>query len=145
MTPRWAVRLRTADFGCIANLRLEPGIQALEAGETLWLRGSASDERIDLVLRPIPDAVRFDVLVDGQLRPEGKRLPQGSLPQGPWVALKSLLTVELPVAMLAARLTERVSFRCRRVSTMQEANVLLTNLNDWLAYGSARRRFACTG
>ncbi|HEY2253603.1 MAG TPA: hypothetical protein VGH74_21155, partial [Planctomycetaceae bacterium] len=106
-----------------------------ESAGSLWLRGNASDERIELLLRKIPDAQRFEVLADGQLRPEGKRLPQGRLPQGAWVSLKSLIPVELPVATLAARLTERVSFRCRRVSSMHDANVLLTNLHDWQAYG----------
>lgn len=135
MTVRWAVRLCAANSRFVANLRLEPGIEALELDDLLWLRGSTSDERIELLLRRIPDAERFEVLADGQLTPEGKCLPQGRLPQGNWISLKSLISVELPVATLAARLTERIPFRCERVSTMAEANVLLTNVTDWQTYG----------
>ncbi len=135
MTARWAARLRTADAAFVGRLRLEAGIEVLEMAETLWLRGSSSDERLELILRQIPDADRFEVLPDGQLRPEGCRLPHGRLPLGTWTSLKSLMTVELPVATLAARLSERVSFQCQRNSTMEEANVLLTSLKDWQAWG----------
>jgi hypothetical protein len=135
MNPRWAVCLRAADSGSVAMLRLEPGIEALETADKLWLRGTTSDERIDLLLRQLPDAARFEVLSDGQLRPEGKRLPHGRLPQGPWIALQSLARVELPVATLAALPPERIPFDCVRILTIEEANVLLTNMNDWQAFG----------
>jgi hypothetical protein len=135
MTARWAVRLRVADSSSAALLRLEPEIEALESADALWLRGPASNERIDILLRQLPDAARFEVLADGQLRPEGKRLPQGRLPQGPWTLLPTLATVELPVATLAALSPERMEFRCVRIATIEEANVLLTSLSDWQAFG----------
>ena len=137
MNARWAVWLHATDSGSVALLRLEPAIEALETANTLWLRGPASNERIDFLLRQLPDAARFEVLADGQLRPEGKRLPHGRLPPGPWIALQTLATVELPVATLAAIVPERIPFRCVRIATIEEANVLLTNLIDWQAYGSS--------
>jgi hypothetical protein len=136
MSLRWAVSLRAADSRSVAVLRLVPGIEALETADELWLRGTASDERIDLMLRQLPEAARFEVLADDQLRPEGKRLPRGRLPQGTWIALQSLAAVELPVATLAAPPTERIPFRCVRSGTMEEATVLLTNLNNWQAFGT---------
>jgi hypothetical protein len=136
MIPRWAVSVRAADSGSVAKLRLEPGIEALETADTLWLRGTASDERIDLLLRQLPDAARFDVLADGQLRPEGKRLPHGRMPPGPWISLQTLAKFELPVATLAALPAERMPFSCVRSATTEEANVLLTNIKVWQAFGS---------
>jgi len=137
MNQRWAVSLDAARGGAAAEMRLEPGIEALECVETLWLRGTSSDERLELLLRRLPGATRFEVLADGQLLPAGKRLPSGRLPDGTWVALKSFNQVALPVATLAARLLKRVPFRLDRVGTHEEASLLLTRKADWLAYGDS--------
>ena len=136
MSPRWAVCLRAADADAVAVLRLEPGIEALETTDTLWLRGTASDERIELLLRQLPGASRFEILADDQLRPEGQLLPRGNLPQGLWLSLQLLLAVELPFAMMAGLPPDRIPLRCVRTSTIEEANVLVTTLTDWQAFGA---------
>jgi hypothetical protein len=127
--------LPAADSGAAAVLRLEPGIEALETADALWLQGTTSDERIDLWLRQLPGAARFAVLADGQLCPEGKRLPQGRVPPGPWTSLRSLVAVEMPVSSLAAILPERIPFQCVRNSIVEEADVLVTSLKDWQTFG----------
>ncbi len=137
MIHRWAVRLDAARGAAVAELRMEPGIESLECADCLWLRGTASDERLDLLLRRLPGATRFDVLPDGQLLPSGKRLPSGRLPEGAWVALKSWAQVALPVAKLAARSLRRIPFRLERVATHEEASLILTREADWVRYGSS--------
>src|SRR5690242_10905719 len=105
MTHPWAVHLAASAARAAAELRMEAGIEVLDADDALWLRGNSCDERMDLLLRRLPGAARYEVLSDGQLLPEGKRLPGGRVPEGPWVAIRSWAAVELPVATLAARCT----------------------------------------
>src|SRR5262245_55437792 len=105
MNRSWAVRLEADEAAAAAGLGLEPLIEVCESAGALWLRGRAGGESIDRLLRRLPGALRFEVFPDGQLRPEGGRLPAGRLPDGPWVAIKSWAAVEFPVATLAGRCT----------------------------------------
>jgi hypothetical protein len=134
MNSRWAVQVDADAAATVAALRLEPDIEVLESADVVWLRGTSSDERLDRLLRQLPGAARFEVLADGQLLPSGKRLPSGRLPNGSWVALKSLTRVALPVATLGARSLKRIPFSLERVATYEEPNLLLTALAGWVAY-----------
>jgi hypothetical protein len=135
MNARWAVRLPPEGSSSAANLRLEPGIEILEQRDGLWLRGSDCDERLEARLRMLPGAVRYDVLSDGQLRPAGKRLPQGRLPAGIWEALNTWAQVELPLAKLAAQSISRIPVRLERTAVVAEADCLATVADEWLAWG----------
>lgn len=131
----WAARLPSSTWNAAAVLRLEPGVEVLEADGSFWLRGAALDERLDLMLRKVPGIERFAVLADGQLVPDGRHLPQGRLPSGTWMPLTRWLSVELPVAALGAAGLERIPVACERVSAIEEPNVLLTSLAQWRAFG----------
>lgn len=136
MSHPWAVRMAGAGAPAAAELRLERGVDVCEADDALWLRGDVCDERLDLLLRRLPGALRYEVLSDGQLRPEGKRLPSGRLPNGPWTAIGKWAVVDLPIATLAARATSRIPYRLERVATSQEPSLIVTTLNIWEAYGA---------
>src|SRR5262249_23199470 len=125
MNHPWAVQLTTSAAPAAAELRMEAGIEVLEADETLWLRGKSCDERIDLALRRLPGATRYEILSDGQLLPGGRRLPSGRIPGGPWMTIKSWAAVELPVATLAARCTRRVAIRLEPVSANDAPDILV--------------------
>jgi hypothetical protein len=136
MNHPWAVHLTASAAPAAGELRMETGIEVLEADQSLWLRGKSCDERIDLLLRRLPGATRCEVLADGQLLPEGKRLPGGRLPEGSWVAIKSWAAVELPVATLAAHCTQRIAIRLESVSTNDEPEILVCTLADWSDYAT---------
>src|SRR5262245_57667307 len=136
MNHPWAVQLVASAAPAAAELRMEAGIEVLEAHESLWLRGKSRDERIDLLLRRLPGATRCEVLPDGQLLPEGRRLPGGRLPEGPWVAIKSWAAVELPLATLAARCTQHVAIHLEPVSANDDPDLLVCTLADWSGYAT---------
>lgn len=131
----WAVCLPRDGLASAAGLRLEPGIEVLELPEAIWLRGHSADERIQRLLLQLPGASRFDVLPGGDLRPAGSRLPSGQLPAGTWTRLKDWIKVELPAAAFAAGEPVRTPLQWVRIPGESDANVLLTTLADWAAYG----------
>jgi hypothetical protein len=136
MNHPWAVHLAASAAPAAAELRMETGIEVMEADDSLWLRGKTCDERIDLALRTLPGAIRYEVLSDGQLLPEGKHLPGGRLPEGPWVAIRSWAVVELPVAALAAQCTQRTAICLEPVSANDEPDILVCTLADWSGYAT---------
>src|SRR5262245_12025588 len=140
MNHPWAVHLTASAAPAAAELRMEEGIEVLETDESLWLRGKSCHERIDLMLRRLPGATRYQVRSDGQLLPERKRLPGGRLPEGSWVAIKSWAAVELPVATLAARCNQRIAIHLEPVSANDEPDILVCTLADWSDYATRAPR-----
>jgi hypothetical protein len=136
MNHPWAVHMAASAAPAAAELRMEAGIEVLEGDDSLWLRGKSCDERIDVMLRRLPGATRYEVLSDTQLLPEGKRLPSGRLPGGTWVAIKSWAALELPVATLAAQCGQCIAIRLEPVSASDEPDLLVGTLADWSEYAT---------
>jgi len=136
MNHPWAVHLAASAAPAAAELRMEAGVEVLEADDGLWLRGKSCDERIDLMLRRLPGATRCEVLSDNQLLPEGKRLPGGRLREGPWVAIRSWAAVELPIAALASHCSRRIAIRLEPVSASDEPDLLVCALANWSGYAT---------
>jgi hypothetical protein len=136
MNHPWAVHLAASASSSAAELRMEAGIEILEADAALWMRGKSCDERIDVMLRRLPGATRYEVLNDSQLLPEGKRVPSGRLPEGSWVAIRSWAAVELPVATLAAHCGQRIAIRLEPVSANDEPHILVATISDWSEYAT---------
>lgn len=107
----WAVALDREHVRLLARLRRMPGLTVCERESELWLRGEAEDEAIAPQLATIPGARRFAVLADKQLRPVGRLVPEGHLPEGPWRPLAAWLQVELPPAAPATPVARWASFR----------------------------------
>lgn len=131
MSERWAARLDCADARAVGPLRLRPGLEVLEQEGALWLRGEGTDDALDLALRKIPGAERFEVLPDGVLRPIGRRVPRGRLPDGAWVPLRGWLVLEPQTGALAATTDAPAELRVVRSAATAEANVLLLPLAAW--------------
>ena len=64
------------------------------------------------------------------------RVPQGRLPQGPWTALFQWMRLELPLALFAGRGDEALSPVLVRSDRMDEASLLLTPFDLWVAYAT---------
>src|SRR6266496_1426915 len=96
MTLRWALQLAAADAAALAPLRLRNGIEVGEAGDFLWVRGPAGDERLERALQSLPALNRFEWLMNDALRPITSRITSDSLPTLPWQPLDRWLRAELP-------------------------------------------------
>ena len=133
MNATWAVRMAIADARTLARLRSRHGLEVCLQEDTIWLRGRDSDEELAKKLRSLPGE-RFAVLPDGQLVPDGCRVPKGHLPESPWASLSQTVSVEIETPALGAESRDRVAVRLVRGGETREANLLLTTLDTWTTY-----------
>ena len=133
----WAVRLPAAEARVAVRLWRVAGVEVCPLVDGLWLRGGALDERLEQRLRSLPNAERFEVLSDGQLRSPGALLPRGWLPRGPWVKLREWLATDLPPGALPGRGVARVLLQLVRAGRAEEPAALLTTIDRWRAYAAA--------
>jgi hypothetical protein len=125
------VCLAAAQIATAGGLRLVPGIDVCEAADGIWLRGERFATGLEKRLRSVPGARRFRVLADGQLVAAGTRVPQGWLPEGPWVSLARWLGITIPQPGTAAHLGRTIALELCRVADFQEPSVLLTTIKHW--------------
>ena len=133
MNPTWAARLRRADARLAASLRLRANVEACESGDDLWLRGAGMTEDLDVELRKIAPEQRYDVLPDGQLKPDGLRIPEGKLPRADWRPLIEYITPEAPPAA-SPGVVERLSLKLVRSETEKPATLLVTTFHAFADY-----------
>ncbi len=136
MSQRWAVQLDSTEVGSLGRLRLAAGAEVCQLGQDIWVRGEQLDDGLARVLRRHPHARRHWVLPDNQLVSPGRIVPSGHLPSGPWYPLSDWLTIRLPRACEAPVGIGSVRMRLVRSSDCRPANVLLTDLANWVRYGS---------
>jgi hypothetical protein len=130
----WAVRLEAADATYAAALRTVPQLLALVDEHALWVRGPTLDEPLELRLRSLPGAQRFDVDAANRLTRIGQRIPSGTLPAGDWRPLRDWFAVELPGAALAGVTDERMPLELVRGGKPAEPTLLRLELNAWRDY-----------
>lgn len=121
----------------VARLRRVLGLSVCEQGDAVWLRGDVEDEDLALQLAAIPGARRFDVLADKQLRPLGRLVPEGYLPEGHWQPLAAWLKVELPESLpksIPEPQLEPVRLRLLRSGDVREPALLETSLASLSRY-----------
>lgn len=133
MNEVWAVCLSRVDADTLARLRSRHGLEVCEQQDLVWLRGRGMDEDLDKRLRSLP-GVRFEVLSDRQLVPNGCRVPRGYLPDGSWIALSEAVCIEIESPALGAENKGKVDVGLVRGGTSREANLLLTTVDAWSAY-----------
>lgn len=134
MSPHWAIRVKRQGIEGLSSLRRLPGIEVLDLGSDVWLRGKEPDEVLWRHLLGLPHAELFTLLDDGQLIPHGCRVPQGRLPEGTWQALSRWLGVKLEPAALAGRLTDVVALRLVPSTIEHPAAVLVTSSEAWTTF-----------
>lgn len=139
MTGRWAFSMPPSEAATLRRLRRAPGVQVCESGGLVWLRGDVCDERLGQRLRMIPGGRRFMLLADRQLQPNGGRVPDGYLPEGPWKPLADWLGVELPSAGWPGEAPKRLQITIERAAPPSDEaaaapTLLLTTLSAWSAY-----------
>ena len=134
MSDPWAARLELHKTHAVGRLRQLYGIEVIQEGDTVWLRGEHLDERLDGVLRSLPGAERFVVLPDRQLVPVGARVPKGYLPDGEWTAIAQWMSVRIGPAAFAGQVPTKILLRLVRCGVPKTPNVLQTSLLAWHDY-----------
>src|SRR5262249_31263404 len=129
-------RIQASEASAAAFLRLRPGIEALELGDALWLRGNDLDESLELALRSVPGAILYSMLPGGLLRRKERRIPEGKAPEGSWLLLARSIAADPQPAALAAEAPDHVTLKLVRGSDEKEPTVLLTTAASWAAYAS---------
>jgi hypothetical protein len=127
----WAARLERGLAAKLGGLRRAPGVEVLETGDAIWLRGGTPDESLEKAVRSLPGARRFAVLPDRQLVAAGSTVPRGRLPEGEWLKLSEWMTVALEPAALAGRVEGRVALAVVRSTDERPSNVLWTTMRAW--------------
>lgn len=120
----------------VTKLRMAEGAEICEGPDEIWVRGSSLGEPLARLLRRHPHARRFWILSDNQLISPERLVPLGHLPDGPWSPLRDWLTIDLPSAQFAPHDVKKLSLRLVRSSEAQESNLIVTDIQTWLEYGS---------
>jgi len=134
---QWAVAVDREHVRLLARLRRTPGLTVCQYNDVLWLRGDIDEAEIAPQLSTIPGARRFDLLPDKQLRPLGRLVPEGHLPEGPWQPLGSWLKVELPplsFSVSSALPLEPIRLRLVRSCEIREPALLEVSLEIFADY-----------
>lgn len=119
----------------LSVFRTWPDLVGSETTDGLWVRVNRSDHSrdADLIrrLRLETAAEVFDATAAGELIPQGCLVPTKTLPDGPWLPLRDLLTVSWPVAGFAGKGLAGCSLRLVRSEQEIEPSVLELDLATW--------------
>jgi len=131
----WAVAVDLEQVRLLARLRRMPGLTVCQTDDALWLRGDIQEGEVAPQVATIPGARCFDLLPDKQLRPLGRLVPEGHLPEGHWQPLSAWLKVELPHMKTDARTDlPPVRLRVVRSGVFREPAMLETSLEKLAEY-----------
>jgi len=135
MTTRWALRLPRGEEQALARCRLIPGLEVAEEADSLWVRGPELTPAHQQLLLAIPAAERFEVALDGALRPAGRRLASGRLPALEWQRAADAVRVALPAAAFAGTPLRPAAIELIRTAEVRPPNLLLVDAAAWTRYG----------
>lgn len=130
----WAVRLPMSAAAQLAQLRTTPGIELAIVADVLWLQGPVLSKELELRLRCLAGAERFEVLADRQLVPLGCLVPTADLPVGPWIQIHDWLSISRPAAGFAGQGHPRIPIQLVRAQCETINTGLLTTLAALVDY-----------
>jgi hypothetical protein len=130
----WAIRLPRAAAAEIQSLRLFPGIEVGEEGDSLWLRGADASDVLELRLKTLPSTVRYVCLPEDRLREKNSRLASATLPALAWKPLLTWAKVVLPPARLPAGLPSRSQLRLVASLKAGCSNALSLTFDEWFGW-----------
>jgi len=141
--PRYAVESALA-------LRLQPGLEAHDAGETVWLRGSQALDEVLPLLHRIPEITVYTVDPYDVLTPLHRRIPtETRLPSGPWRPLTAVTVLAPQPTALPAVAPAGIALRLVRAGAEEQPAAVILPLGTWAKWAIhapqvrlARLRFA---
>jgi hypothetical protein len=141
---RWAMTLAFEHCGAAAELRQCAGVEVCRVGDVFWVLGGGGGgaggggqgrEAREMAGR-IACLERYEVGADDLLTPEGRKVPVGRLPGGPWTAIAQWFEVQAPVWALPGEHAEgeRVALRLVRGEQESEATAMVVAWGVWVAW-----------
>jgi hypothetical protein len=145
---QWVATLPAAQSAALGGLRLWPGLELAQIGDTLWLRGGTLTLELHEALRRLPGLMGWRVQ-DSRLCRWDRNVPEAVLPQISWKPLTEMLRVSASGGISQGLPPERVPLRLVRCAHEKPARVLLVSWEDWIQWAVtapavrlARLRFA---
>ncbi len=131
----WAAFFRRPSAPAAGILRSCSWLRACEMPEGLWVRSEEPlSEELDHVLRSLAPDLRCHVLKDGQLLPEGKRVPRGRIPEGPWRAIGETIVPAPPQRLGPVKVDGKIRLQLVRRGGQREPSAMVTNPSALAAY-----------
>lgn len=127
------VRLSLSLAETLGRIRELPGLEVCPGDEEVWVRAANLSEDLAPLFDSLP-GTQYHAAEDGQLLKRGQRVPHGYLPREDWIPLDQWLAIELKTPALGGAAPDPMVPRMVACTETQEANLLLANEADWLAY-----------
>jgi len=135
MSETYAVRMDVTDAASLGRVRHQSGLQICQEDNVLWLYLNNGGDDAPEFLRTLPGR-RFTVLPDRQLIPIDALLPQGHLPEGPWIAAPLWMPLQLDSPAFSGLVSQKCPLRIVRSTEAADANLIKTDINRWRDYAT---------
>ena len=130
----WAARMPADAVRALDALRIAPGLELLAIDRELWLRARQPDADMLARLRGVPWTETYAVLPDRTLRPAGRLLPAGTLPDGKWLPLATALTLHFATSTAPITQPARVELRLVEAREWRAPSLVVTTPAAWSAF-----------
>lgn len=128
-------KLAARDLGSLQAYRARAGWKLLPDGsERFWLCVPADDEEF---FRKLPLIGRWTAVDGGKIVREGKRVPDGWMPEGPWQPIAVALPLSPPARGAPGMPPAPISFQLSRADSSIPAGALICAWSDFAAWAEA--------
>jgi hypothetical protein len=132
VTDEWAASFPRHSIESALALRLQSGLEAHDAGDTVWLRGRRNLNELLPLLRRVPEITVYTVGATGVLTPLGRMIPEEvRLPEGPWRPLSAVTVLTPQPAALPGAVPAGVALRLVRTATEEQPAAVILPLEIW--------------
>ena len=133
----WAAKIAFEQRRELARLRRHADVEVAQSEEGYWVRGPLSNEDAISELFTVPRAKLFHLDSGGSLKPWGKRLATGRLPELKFVPIEHEIRPRIPIAAYPAGRVEKIRIGLVRSDQPRSASILMTTVPAWCEYASA--------
>jgi MoxR-vWA-beta-propeller ternary system domain bpX2 len=116
-----------------------------EKEQFVWVRGNATDEKLQPMLRSLPAVDRYELSSGNRLRKHGSRIPAESLPALDWRPLNTWLRVRMPPAEKEGDKPPKelhpVSLRVVRSTEELPPELVMTSVAEWREFAVSAPEF----
>ena len=133
----WKMRHEASQL--LGAVRTQPDLEVCAIGDSVWIRAEDASETLQQAFMELP-AIHYTATDDGQLIERGKRVPQGHVPEGPWIVIAQWMPVALPVAVLAGTPARAATIEIVPGEQFETPQFLQTKLQTWTQYAVSAPR-----
>jgi hypothetical protein len=156
---QWAICVAHTDARNLIQLKQLSELYLAEQADLVWVKGYVeagdSQSQLESQLKSISGCRRFRVIDRMQLLADGKRVPDGYLPDADWIPLKDWIEIRFPSTSLVGHSTTSVPLQLvreisRHASGNQQPTMLLCQQTAWTTWAASASKlrlqklsFAC--